>query len=297
MDRNLKGRLFATTTRRCLLSGFVLVVLFGHARNLVRADDAEQPAKNRDDMLRAQRFELMQSRVAALKIESLEKDFPTRFATKPIFTYNDPARRYVAASVWRLGEQGRPKALLAVELHRSTYGKPSLCYEYGSLTKTPFKMSAENVDWTPQGTLYEFKPLHDAPAPEKTPQLRLIQMRSLAKRFTSNEVVDKEKCELRLLPAPVDRYVPSKADRADGAVFFFTFGTNPEVALLIESDDKGWYYAAGRLTGAQEVVLKFDNTTVWEGTPLDKRLTSSFTGSLEFIDIPGLASDGSEISQ
>lgn len=295
MDHHLDCGSFPKLSRRCLIFG--CVALFSQPTDFVRAEDVGQPAKSRYDVLKAQRFELMQSRVAALKIESLERDFPDRFAAKPIFIYNDPARRYVAASVWKLGEQGRPKALLAVELHRSTYGKPSLCYEYGSLTKTPFSMSAENVNWTPQGTNYDFRPLPDAPAPEKTPQLRLIQMRSLAKRFTSNEVVDNEKCELRLLPAPVDRYVPSKADRADGAVFFFTFGTNPEVALLIESDDQGWSYTAGRLTGAQEVVLKFDNATVWEGVPLDKRLTSSFTGSLEFIDIPGLASDGSEISE
>ena len=286
--------------RRSLLIGFVLVVLVSSKTNLVRAEDAETPAKNRDEILKAQRFELMQKKVAALKIqsdESDEADFPTHFAAKPIFKYSDPARHYVAASVWKLGDQGRPKALLAVELHRSTFGKPTIGYEYGSLTKTPFKMSAEKVNWIPKGTLYEFKPIPDAPAPEKTPQLRLIQLRALAKRFASNEVVDKEKCELRLLPAPVDRYKPSKADRADGAIFFFTFGTNPEVVLLIESDDEGWTYAAGRMTGAQEVVLTFDNRTIWEGAPLDKRLDSPFTGSVEHIAIPGLAADGSEIPE
>ena len=294
-EKGIWGLTFARMTRRCLLIGVVLAVLLDSKTNSLRAEEAGPPAKSRDEVLKVQRFELMQTKVAALKIESAEADFPTHFAAKPIFKYNDPARHYVAASVWKLGDQGRPKALLAVELHRSTFGKPTIGYEYGSLTKTPFKMSAEKVNWTPKGTLYEFKPIPDAPTPEKTPQLRLIQLRAIAKRFASNEVVDKEKCELRLLPAPVDRYKPSKANRADGAIFFFTFGTNPEVVLLIESDDEGWSYAAGRMTGAQEVVLTFDNRTVWEGAPLDQRLDAPFTGSVEFIDIPGVAADGSEI--
>lgn len=297
MNRDLTLESFAWLTRQCLLIGIALLALVVSKANPLRAEDAKPPAKNRDEVLKVRRFELMQSRVTALKIQSDEVGFPTQFAKKPILTYSDPARRYVAASVWKLGEQGRPKALLAVELHRNSFGKPSLGYEYGSLTATPFTMSAEKVNWTPKGMLYRFQPIHDAPAPERTPQLRLIQMRTLAKRFASTEVVDKEKCELRLLPAPVDRYIPSKADRADGAIFFFTFGTNPEVVLLIESDDQGWFYAAGRMTGAEEVVLTLDNKPVWEGAPLQKGADSPFTGSIEFIEIPGLAADGSELSE
>src|SRR6185312_10054484 len=95
-------------------------------------------------------------------------------------------------------------------------------------------------------------------APEATPQLRLRQLREIARRFTSNEEIKNEKFELRLLSTPVDRYTPSMSDRADGAIFFFTLGTNPEVVLLIESDGKGWSYAAGRMTGAQAVALSLD---------------------------------------
>ncbi len=111
----------------------------------------------------------------------------------------------------------------------------------------------------------------------------------------AREDVKNEKCELRLLPTPVDRYKPSDADRADGAIFFFTFGTNPEVVLLIESDGKGWSYAAGRMTGAQVVVLTLDNAIAWEGAPLEMGRDSPFTGSITPIDIPGIAADGSEI--
>lgn len=285
-------------TRHGFLAGCVLS--FGFCvTSVVLSEDPVKPPASRDEVLQTQRFELMQSQMASLKVEADEAGFPTRFATKPIFKYNDPARGYVAASVWKLGDQGRPKALIAVELHRAAYNRqPSICFEYASLTKTPFKVFAdEKLVWSPRGTLYNFKPIPDAPEPEGTPQLRLIQMRAFAKRFASNEIVNNETCELRLLPQPVDRYVPSKAKQADGAVFFFTFGTNPEVVLLIESDGQRWEFAAGRLTGAEKVVLTFDNKLVWSGPPLQSGLDSPFTGNVYAVDIPGIGPNGQEIPE
>ena len=101
----------------------VLVCLAGNAS----ADD-QQRDKARDEALAAQRFELMQKRVAAVEIHSKEKEFPKAFAATPIFKYSDPVRGYVAAAVWKLGDEGRPKALLTSELHRAYFGKPTLSF-------------------------------------------------------------------------------------------------------------------------------------------------------------------------
>jgi hypothetical protein len=253
--------------------------------------------KSRSEALAAERFELIQRHIAAAEIRSGETGFPSRFAAKPIFKYSDPARGHVAAAVWKLGDEGRPKAILASELDRFSNGRPCISHEYTSLTTTRFSVALDGMHWTPNGTLYRFKPFPEAPTPEKTPQRRLLQLRDLAKRFTGHEVVGNEKCELRLLPQPVDRYVPLKDERADGAIFFFTFGTNPEVMLLIESDGKQWSYAAGRMTGAQEVVLSLDETIAWQGAPLQKGDDSPFTGSIAPVEIPGISADGREIDE
>src|SRR5262245_22383728 len=253
--------------------------------------------KNRDEALAAERFELIRRHVASAEIRSKEDGFPTRFAAKPIFKYSDPARGHVAAAVWKLGDEGRPRAILASELDRFSNGKPCISHEYTSLTATPFSVTLDGMHWAPASTQYQFKPFPKGPAPEITPQRRLLQLRELAKRFAGHEVVGNEKCELRLLPQPVDRYVPSKAQRADGAIFFLTFGTNPEVMLLIESDGKQWSYAAGRMTGAQEVVVTLDETIAWEGAPLQKGDDSPFTGSIAPVEIPGIAADGREIDE
>ena len=284
-----------STRGRCPVG--LAIVLVGTLLCSLRASETQQAGRGRDEALATRRFELMKTRVAAAEARSDEAGFPAQFAAEPIFKYSDPARGYVAAAVWKLGGEGRPKALLATELDRRDHGAPCISYEYISLTTTPFSLRSDDIDWSPAGTQYDFKPIPNAPAPEATPERRLRQLREIARRFASHEEVKNERCELRLLPTPVDRYSPSKADRADGAIFLFTFGTNPEVVLLIESDGKGWKYAAGRMTGAQVVVLTLEGVTAWEGPPLQEGRNSSFTGSITPIDIPGIAADGSEIKE
>lgn len=281
----------------------------GSASGTAAADDAanqsagegtegQPPAsKSRSERLAAQRFELIKRRVGAAEIRSNEADFPTRFAAKPVFRYSDPARGHVAAAVWKLGDEGRPKALLSTELDRFSNGRPCICHEYISLTTTPFSVVIDGMRWSPASTLYQFKPIPDAPVPERTPQRRLLQIRELAKRFSAHEVEKQEKIELRLLPQPVDRYVPSQAERADGAIFFFTFGTNPEVLLLVESDNERWSYAAGRMTGAEIVALKIDETIAWQGEPLHNVPDSPHTGFVAPIEIPGISADGREVEE
>src|SRR5690348_754195 len=82
------------------------------------AQTRELSKKDKADELSAKRLELMQKKVALVKVKSGEKDFPVEFLPKAIFRYSDPARGYVAAAVWKLGETGRPRALLTTELHR-----------------------------------------------------------------------------------------------------------------------------------------------------------------------------------
>jgi hypothetical protein len=256
---------------------------------------ADEPERRRENDLRGRRFEVMLSRVSSVQIESDEVGFPSKIEAKPLFRYNDPARGYVAAAVWKLGAKGRPRALITTELDRATYRKPHICYEFSSLTTTPFRLQLDTFEWTPKESLYTFRPVPNAPLPEKTPQLRLFQIHQIAERFASREVVRSEKCELRLLPKPVDRYIPFDSDSSDGAIFFFAYGTNPEVVLLIESDGMQWSFAAGRMTGADVVVLTLDDQVVWEGPPLKSSSDSPFTGSTTPIDIPGIAADGSDI--
>ena len=159
------------------------------------AQDAH-PEKTKDDELTTRRRELMQKRVASA-VSSREEGFPERFSEKPIFRYTDPARRYVAAAVWKLGDTGRPRAIVTTELHRQYFGKPRIVYEYLSLTPATFFVTGGDFGWMPKGTALEFKPVPDAPPPDETAPRRLRQMRAIVNRFTGVEVRAGQRCVRR----------------------------------------------------------------------------------------------------
>ena len=62
-----------------------------------------------------------------------------RFRAKPLLRYSDPTRGMLEitaladATVWRLGEKGRPTAIVTLEIYRSA-DRASLSYEFASLT-------------------------------------------------------------------------------------------------------------------------------------------------------------------
>ena len=256
---------------REFLAPILAVVIALHATNAIAADEKPATSKSRQESLVEERGELMRKLAESFDVQSSEKGFPQKLETRPIFRYSDPARDCISASLWKLGGEGRPKALLAMELHRSTPDGSAALYEYSSLTESPFIMTSTDMRWSPKSTLYEFKPLPEMRAPEK--------------------------CELRLLPQPIDRYKPVSAENADGAIFLFVFGTNPEVVLFIESDGTQWTYAVGRMTGAEVVAATLDGRVAWEGPPVIPGPSSPYTGSATPVLIPGFTADGKEIAE
>lgn len=117
---------------------------------------ADEPANPKDADLTARRNELMQKQIAALKVESKEAGFPETFNAKPIFRYTDPARNYVGAAMWKLGDTGRPKAIVTTELNRQFFGRPIISFEYLSLTQTKFSVTGDNIRWSPKDSALSF---------------------------------------------------------------------------------------------------------------------------------------------
>jgi hypothetical protein len=98
-------------------------------------------------------------------------------------------------------------------------------------------------------------------------------MKDLARRFEAFEFYDhrsgeSERYQLRLLPQPVLRYTDPAAGLVDGALFFFVYGRNPEVVLLVEARREGdtgpiWSYGLARV-GAARLHVKLDGAEVWQ---------------------------------
>jgi hypothetical protein len=216
----------------------------------------------------------MQSAIGELQVSS--KDLPNHAALKlgrtPLLRYSDPTRNVgnqttglLDAGVWRVGERGRPTALITLELYRTPASKVVLSYEFLSLISSRLDVvSPRGPTWSPAGTDLKVAQIPGTPKPAAAPAGRLVQMRQISRRFAVHEMLSKdEKIECRLLAQPIDRYSDETAGIADGAIFIFANGTNPEVGLLLECDADQWSYGAVRLSAAA-LFVDLDENRVFE---------------------------------
>jgi hypothetical protein len=251
----------------------------------------EAEETDQDKALAEQRLELMREHVLGFEVSSDVEGFPESFDDAHIFRYDDPARGYVDAAVWRLGSEGRPRALVTTELHPRFFNRPRIVFEYLSLSDERYAVGS----WAPATSALQFQKIPDAPAPAETKRARTLQLGRLADRFAASEFAENEPAELRLLPNAVLRYTPGSEAGSDGAIYFFVYGTNPEAALLIESDGSGWTFAVGRLSGAAKMTVTLDDKQVWEVGPATYQSNEPYTASNRGVSIPGIAPDGSPI--
>ena len=176
----------------------------------------------------------------------------------PLLRFNDPAREFHDATLWGWGESGRPLCLLAIE----QYGERSW-FECISLSSAAFTAEAEVLRWAPKRGGPEMQPYPGAsPASDKAPR-RLVQMKELLGQLRAYEVGRTDsKYELRLMPRPLIRYEDEKAELADGAIFAFAYGTNPELLGIIEArgpaDSAAWQIGFARCGTAEPHVLLKD---------------------------------------
>ncbi len=171
-------------------------------------------------------------------------------------TFAPGGQRLATAGVWRVGTEGRPTALVTLEIYRAPNGTHVLSYEFLSLTEAKFalKHKTEDVRWDATASGLSFKELPDSPKPASTAAARLVQMRQHARRFGSKETFNKETVECRLISQPIDRYQSDAEKIVDGAIFALANGTNPETGIVLESDGEHWRYGILRLSTAEATV-------------------------------------------
>jgi hypothetical protein len=251
-----------------------------------------------EDPQAKQRLRLMEEAVQSIEPESSElktKEALT-VASKPLLRYNDPTRGaneaagnfLLDATVWRLGTEGRPTALVTIEIYQSAGAPRLLSYEFLSLTEAKFalKHKAEKIrSWEPEESGLTLKELPDAPKPAVTAAERLVQMRRLARRFTAKEHFRMAEIECRLLTQPIDRYHSAEPKIVDGAVFVYANSTNPELGVVLETDGEHWLYGTLRMTSAQ-VSVALDGREIAAYPWVDAtRPSKSYTNASHRIDM------------
>ena len=257
---------------------------------------AQEPEdSDAQDRASAQRLELMRELVQQFSVRPRgdEEDVDLALREEPIMRYNDAARGLVDSLVCRLGETGRPKALVTVEL-RLQQDRYMASYEFLALETPAIRARFRQLNWEPPQGVADFRPILDGPVPAANARTRLTQMKQLARRFSAHQTLEGMANRLRMLPQPIDRYQPSDDEHADGAAFVFTYGVNPEVLLLIESDGATWTYACGRLSTA-ELIVELDGESVWEMNPTGRaefhNSLEPYTQSIQSVAIPAAESD------
>jgi hypothetical protein len=256
----------------------------------VSADNEEQEKK---------RLKWMRDAVDSLQPESegLKTKEALTFGSKPLLRYSDPTRGIgggtgnvlLDGSVWRLGTEGRPTALVTIELYGVSGAPGRLSYELLSLTGAKFSVKHKEekiARWEPTESGLTLKDIPDAPKPASSASARLVQMRKQARRFTVKEQFFKKEIECRLLTQPIDRY-QSEADKiVDGAIFVFVNSTNPEVGLVLETDGSRWVYGTLRLTASEATVALDGREVATIDDPTGGGTSDSYqNGGYRFFDM------------
>ena len=125
-----------------------------------------------------------------------------------------------------------------------------------------------NKTWNPNVEDLKLRPIPGAPPVAAQERSRLVQMRSLARKFSGKMNYEGNLNNLRLLPQPLYRQKKSTPD-LDSAIFALVFdrGTDPEILLRIETKEidgkQVWHYQPIRFTW-RELSLNLGDTEVWK---------------------------------
>ncbi|MBN9118656.1 MAG: hypothetical protein J0I06_05790, partial [Planctomycetes bacterium] len=190
-----------------------------------------------------------------VEIEKGGKKVKLERDAEPVLRWSNHLGRRFYGDVFVWTYKGRPEAVASVN---NVFGQKRVTEaELVSLsTGRPLLTHNEKLVWGPAEPGVELKPLPGAPKPAATAAARLTQMRALAAQFAvaADYGIDKEQKEdLRLMATPIFRYQSAEQDVADGGLFAFTKGTDPDALLVIEArqkkDGAEWQYAFARLNG------------------------------------------------
>lgn len=255
------------------------------------AEEAQEPKADDNP-----KIEMMRHLLNAWSIRTKEKRTePLRFVQEPVMEYHDPRYKVTKGAIWRLGDKGRPRAYVAVEMDHPQDTAGRATFEFVSMSEGPFRIEGQNVSWQPWEVEAKFQFFPDGSKPADTPEGRLDQMEQMAIRFSAEEMLGRELIHLNLHPTPFDRYQTTEDQNSDAAVFFFERGFNPEVFLIFETDGKTWNYGCARLSAAANLV-KLDGKEVWSCPKISVRpkedqiryqWTNGYTANRHVFHLPG----------
>lgn len=155
------------------------------------------------------RLERMRQRAETARVYHSEdgKEIPASLIAEPIMRYSDPPRRFDDATLWLWTSDELPVAACKIEDHRPSDDRRAWVTCIASLSGEMISVEwTSGRRWSANRPGIEPKAISDAPGPAPNEQLRTLQFKSLARRFSAIMTRDDDSQRMRLLPRPLYRY-------------------------------------------------------------------------------------------
>ena len=231
-------------------------------------DQAEPDSREALELRETKR--LIEAELPRWQFEIGEDRQPLALEPKPVLRWTNPAtsRVYGDIYVWTL--EGRPEVVMS--LYKGWRPAWGFTGEFHSLALANLIGRRDLATaWRCDRPGVELRDVPGAAAPAESPVRRLRQMRDMAAGFSvvlidRRRNVEGERQNLRLLTNPIFRYASPERGVADGALFAFVVGTDPEALLVVEARgnarDAQWQYALARLN-RDELAAYHKEREVW----------------------------------
>jgi hypothetical protein len=199
-------------------------------------------------------------------------DQPIKLHEESVLKWHNSVDQSVYGNIFVWTRSGRPEAVASIYQFYSP--KTDFCAEFQSLSLDPLIVERDGKEiWTPKEPGIVLQPFTDVDEPAASEPRRLVAMRKLAGQF-SVQLTDfsRETYRLRLLPRPLLRYGSPGGDVLDGALFAFTYTTDPELLVMVEArkTDKGyrWMYGLARMN-IGELKVSHGEREIWHADRLE----------------------------
>ena len=217
-----------------------------------------------------------------VEIQEDQRPVDLELVQQSMLSWSNPVFGTTAGGLFLWVNDGRPAVVM------KTYKtKNDRWFEQIRSLSTNRIIARESQDgaifWSPDQGAEPMKRLPRSPRPAASEVSRLVQMKSLHRKFVAKGDIEGAggQQELRVYPRPLYRY---KTDAViDGAVLGFTQGTGPDVLLILEArqseGEASWYYRLGSI-GIFKVDVFYDGEPVWS----EPRRTAANTKPTDLYD-------------
>ena len=223
--------------------------------------------------LREERLDYMRRSIRSTNVYRLKdgKRIAVTRPKEPLFRYSEHRIPILDATLWAWGGKGRPAALEKIELYPKEKWGFDWLHCFASLSDGLVRAEwPDGHRWSSKKPRAEIRALPNGPTPADSPVRRLIQMKNIARRFSSTVSIPEQGWEdtQRLLSRPVHRYSDPESALLDGAIFgFCTVGTGPDLLMFVELhgeqlSESVWKYCMVRMTNRQ-LNVRLDDREVW----------------------------------